>query len=208
VLGVPRDPPGDETTPFDWAPYHLGYMDSKAAAEAEALAAAGLEVCSVLPGTIFGPGDRFANAGQYVLQAAQGRLLLAPPGGTTVVHVDDVAEGHRLALERGLPGRRYVVAGEYVPYAELFRWINEALGRPGPLLTLPGAWLRAAGRLADGLRAHAGLSLPWSEGLAVAATSRLDYASTRAERELGYRFRPARQAVQDAIDWYRARGLI
>jgi dihydroflavonol-4-reductase len=208
VLGVPRSPPGDETTPFDWGPYHLGYMDSKAAAEALALAEPGIDVVSVLPGTLFGPGDRFANAGSYILQAAQGRLLLAPPGGTPVVHVDDVAEGHRLALEQGVAGRRYVLAGEYVPYATLFRWINTALGRPGPLATLPGAWMRAAGRLADGLRAHAGLSLPWSEGLAVAATSRLDYASTRAEHELGYRYRPAREAVLEAIGWYRDRGLI
>jgi dihydroflavonol-4-reductase len=209
VLGVPVDPPGDEQTPFDWAPYHLGYMDSKHAAEAIVLREAGpLEVVSVLPGTLFGPGDRYQNAGTYVLQAARGRLLAAPPGGTPVAHVDDVAEGHRLALERGESGQRYVLAGEYVPYATLYRWINEAVGRPGPLLTLPAPVLRATGWLADALRAGAGISLPWTEGLAVAACSRLDYSSERACHALGWTHRPAHEAVLDAVDYYRNQGLI
>lgn len=208
TLGIPAPGTlGDEHTPFDWARYHLGYMDSKRAAETEALAAnrSGFETLSVNPVTLFGPGDALGSAGTYLLQADRGRLLLAPPGGTCIAHVDDVARGVRLALERAQPGSRTVLGGEAVPYGVLYRWCNEEVGRPGPLATLPATPLRLAGRLADRLRRAGGPALPWSEGLAVAATSPLYYSAVRASRTLGYRSRPARQAVAEHAAWLRDR---
>lgn len=212
TLGIPPSPGalGDEDTPFDWGPFRLGYMDSKHAAEAAVLAAgdSGFDTLSVNPGTLFGPGDVFGNAGSYILAGARGLLLVAPPGGTTVAHVDDVARGHRLALERGRPGARYVLGGEPVPYALLYRWINQALGRPGPLVTLPASLLRSAGRLSDFLREKVGLPVPFGEGLALAACAPLYYSSARAMEELGFSARPALEAVRDAVDWYRAEGRV
>ncbi len=200
---------GDEQTPFDWARWHLGYMDSKRASEAEVLDAngAGMQTLSVNPGTLFGPGDALQSAGTYLLQAARGRLRIAPAGGTTVAHVDDVARGHRRALELGQPGRRYVLGGEAVPYAVLYRWLNAEVGRHGPVATAPASLLRAAGRAADGLR-RLGLPIPFSEGLAVVASAPLYYSSARASHELGHRTRPAREAVREHAAWYRARGWI
>ena len=211
VLGAP--PPGtvgDEETPFDWGRFRLGYMDSKRAAERLVLGAAreGLHAVSLLPGTLFGPGDIFFNAGAYIREAARGRLIFAPPGGTTIAHVDDVARGHVLALEKGRSGARYVLGGEHVSYRTLFRWIAEELGRMPPLATLPAFPLRLAGYLADRLRGATGISLPFTEGMAVAASASLYYSSARAERELGYRARPAREAVRDSVAFYRERGLI
>lgn len=208
TLGIPMPGAlGDEHTPFDWARYHLGYMDSKRVAESEVLAAnrQGFETLSVNPVTLFGPGDALGSAGAYLLQADRGRLLAAPPGGTSVAHVDDVARGVRLALERGQPGSRAVLGGEAVPYAVLYRWCNAEVGRPGPFATLPAAPLRVAGRLADWLRRAGGPSVPWSEGLAVAATSGLYYSAAHAGRALGYQSRPARQAVADHAAWLRDR---
>lgn len=211
TLGIP--PPGqlgDEETLFDWGRWRLGYMDSKRAAEdlVHAAAAKDLDAVCVLPGTLFGPGDLHFSAGAYVREAARGLLLLAPPGGTVVVHVDDVARGHLLALERGERGRRYILGGEPVSYRTLFRWINEEVGRPGPVATVPAPLLRWAGRQADRLRDRLGLPLPFSEGLAVAGSALLYYSSARAERELGFSARPAREAVREAVAWYRARGVL
>ncbi len=212
TLGIPAEPGGlgDEQTPFDWARWHLGYMDSKRAAELEVLEAGGpgCETLSVNPGTMFGPGDALKTAGTYLLQAARGRLVVAPAGGTTVAHVDDVARGHRLALERAEPGRRYVLGGEAVPYAVLYRWLNQEVGRPGPFVTLPGSALRVAGRVADQLRHRFGAAIPFSEGLAMAASAPLYYSSAEARRALGYTARSARQAVADHASWYRERGWI
>ncbi len=210
TLGIPAPGTlGDEDTPNNWAVYGLGYMDSKAAAESLVVDAAssGLETVCVLPGTMFGPGDRFFSAGIYVREAARGLLVLAPPGGTTAAHVDDVAEGHLLALRRGQSGQRYLLGGDHLSYATLFRVINEAVGRPGPFGVLPAWLLRGGGRLADGLR-KLGLPLEASEGLSVAGCSGLYYDSRRARETLGYRTRPAVEGIHDAVRWYRMQGLI
>jgi dihydroflavonol-4-reductase len=210
ALGIPpAGTIGDETTAWNWGCWHLGYMDSKKAAEDLVLAAAraDLDAVCVLPGTMFGPGDRFFSAGTYVREGARGRLVLAPPGGTTVVHVDDVARGHLLALARGRRGARYVLGGEAVSYRTLYSWIAEEVGRTPPRATLPAFLLRLAGRASDALRAL-GLPIPFSEGVAVAGCAELYYSSALAERELGYAWRPAREGVRDAVAWYRERGLL
>ncbi len=210
TLGAPpAGQVGDERTPFDWHPWRLGYMDSKKAAEDLVLRASGrLRALSLLPGTLFGPGDIHLNAGQYILQIARGLGLAAPPGGTCVAHVDDVARGHLRALSRGSTGERYVLGGENLSYPELFRLIAEELGQRPPQLTLPAGALRLAGRVADRLGRRLGAPLPFSEGLAVAACSRLYYSSAKAQRELGYRFRPAAEAIADAVRWYRQAGRL
>ncbi|MFH2006040.1 MAG: NAD-dependent epimerase/dehydratase family protein [bacterium] len=207
TLGIPAlGQVGDEDTPFDWARWGLGYMDSKRAAE-ESVLAHELDTVCVLPGTMFGPGDIFFSAGTYIREAARGRLVLAPPGGTTVAHVDDVAQGHLLALERGRPGARYALGGDHLSYETLYRVINEELGRPGPYGVIPESLLRFTGRQSDGLR-RLGLAIPWSEGLAVAGSAPLYYSSRLAESELGYRPRPAIDGIREAIAWYRQRRMI
>jgi len=211
TLGAPRPGQvGHEGTVFDWQPWRLGYMDSKKAAEELVNAAArdGMDALSVLPGTFFGPGDINQNAGQYVLQCAKGRLRAAPPGGTSVVHVDDVARGHLLALERGQRCGRYILGGENLTYRRLFSIIARAVGRTPPAVTLPATVVRAAAQASDWLRSRAGAPLPLSAGLARAACSRLFYSSDHARRELGYTFRPAREAVEDAVRWYAAEGVL
>jgi dihydroflavonol-4-reductase len=201
---------GDEDTPFNWAPWRLGYMDSKHAAEKLVVAAAydGMDAVCLLPGTMFGPGDIMKNAGMYILQAAKGRMLIAPAGGTTVVHVDDVARGHILAWQKGTTAQRYILGGEHVSYRTLYTWITEELGRRPPLMTLPQNVVRWTGRQAGRFRRYLKIPIPFNEGLAVAATAGLYYSSVRAERELGYRARPARESIRDAVDWYRRRGWI
>lgn len=199
TLGVPRRGAlGDEGTPSDWAPYRLGYMDSKRAAEDAVLAAArdGLHAVIVLPGTMFGPGDVHGNAGAWVQLVARAPVVPVPPGGTTVCHVDDAAEGHVLALGRGRPGRRYVLGGDPLSYRELFVVIAQALGRRVPMWDLPAPLLR----LATAAIGRPGLARPLTEGLF--------YGSERAARELGWSWRPAVAAVHDAVAWYRAEGVV
>lgn len=211
TLGIPpAGTVGDETTPFDWQPHRLGYMDSKRVAEVEVLEAAArgqLDALAVLPGTMFGPGDVNVNAGSYIVQGSRRRLVAAPPGGTSVVHVDDVVAGHLAALRVGRRGERYVLGGENLTYRALFTLITEELGLPPPRLTLPRAPLlavAAAGRRLEAL----GVPLPASPGALVAGASLLFYSSEKARRELGYSYRPAREAIRDAIAWYRAEGVI
>jgi dihydroflavonol-4-reductase len=208
TLGIPPEGElGDENTEFNWQPWRLGYMDSKHAAEKLVLDS-GLDAVCALPVTMFGPGDVFFNAGSYIKESAKGRAILAPPGGTTVAHVDDVARGHWLAYKQGKPGERYILGGEPLSYMEILTIIAKVLGRRPPIATAPGFILRFLGRQSDRLRNHLRIPIPLTEGVAVAASSHLYYTHKKAERELGYSARPARQAIRDAVNWYRVKGMI
>lgn len=208
TLGIPpKGELGDENTAFNWEPYRLGYMDSKHAAEKLVLASK-LDAVCVLPVTMFGPGDVFFNAGSYIRESARGRAFLAPPGGTTVAHVDDVARGHWLAHEHGQRGQRYILGGEPLSYLEILTMIAEELGRRPPFGTAPGFLLRWAGRQSDRLRKYLHIPLQLSEGLMVAGSSHLYYSHEKAEKELGYQHRPAREAIRDAVNWYREKGML
>ena len=206
TLGIP--PPGtlgDEGTPFNWGPYRIGYMDSKRAAEELVLEEArrGLHAVVVLPGTLFGPGDVHLNGASYIRLVARAPLVApAPPGGTTVAHVDDVAGGHLLALEHGSSGRRYILGGEPMSYVEMFEQIAAALGRQVRVRRLP-AWLtERAGRAGSWLRGR-GVPAPLTEGMAAAGAAELYYSSERARRELGWSWRSGRDAIRDGVRWFR-----
>ncbi len=208
TLGIPPEGElGDENTAFNWEPWRLGYMDSKRAAEKLVLQS-GLDSVCVLPVTMFGPGDVFFNAGSYIRESARGRAILAPPGGTTVAHVDDVARGHWLAFQKGKRAERYILGGEPKSYMEILTMIAEELGRRPPLGTAPGFLLRFLGRQSDRLRKYLRIPIQLSEGLMVAGNSHLYYSTEKAERELGYQYRPAREAIRDAVDWYREKEML
>ena len=123
--------------------------------------------------------------------------------GLNVVHVDDVARGHVLAFERGVAGERYILGGENLDLVQILNLIDELTGvrrRRLPLphhLIMPVAWgmerwARISGReplvTLDGVRM---------------ARKKMFFSSAKAVRVLGYSFRPAREALRDAIEWFR-----
>ncbi|MBN2497053.1 MAG: NAD-dependent epimerase/dehydratase family protein [Deltaproteobacteria bacterium] len=200
----------DEDTLFDPRGCGLHYAETKKQAEDLALAAGrdGLEVVVVHPGTVFGPGDRFANAGSYILAIARLPVLLSPAGGTNCVHVDTVVEGHIAAFERGRAGQRYILGGQNLRYREIFATIAAALGKPAPIATLP-TWLAApAAAVLERLFDRLGIEANLSAEAARAGGMLLYYSSARAERELGLRPLPFSRAVREAVDWYRREGRI
>ena len=73
----------------------------------------GLPVVIVNPAAPVGPRDiKPTPTGKMIVDAANGRMPAYIDTGLNVVHVDDVAEGHALALERGRIGERYILGGE------------------------------------------------------------------------------------------------
>ena len=128
--------------------------------------------------------------------------------GLNLVHVDDVAQGHLAALERGRIGERYVLGGQDVTLRAMLADIAAIVGRRPPGIALPRAPLLPLAWANEKLARVTGrdpfLTL---DGLRM-AKHRMFYSSARAESELGYRARPYREALGDAIAWFRAAGMI
>lgn len=131
----------DETAPFDRRFGRDPYMRTKhlAEREVERAVADGLDVVMVNPSTIYGGGDVNRNTSAVFPGVQRGKVLAAPPGGTAVVSVGDVVDGHLLAMERGQKGRRYILSSENLSYLELLNRIARVVGGPPVRRTIPGA---------------------------------------------------------------------
>jgi dihydroflavonol-4-reductase len=129
--------------------------------------------------------------------------------GLNVVHVDDVAEGHLLALQRGRIGERYILGGDNVTLRDVLIEIAELTGGRPPLVRLsPGLVLPlAVVAQAWALLAGGGEPLLTVNGVRL-ARKRMFFSCEKAKRELGYRWRPATEGLRDAVAWYREHKML
>jgi len=212
TLGLNRDgTPANEQTRATLDDMIGPYKRSKYLAEAEVRRLADeleLPVVIVNPSTPVGPRDvRPTPTGQMILQAARGRMPAYVDTGLNLVHVDDVALGHLQALERGAIGQRYILGGKDMMLKEILGYISSITGRRPPSiklphnLVLPFAWLTEQfGRLL-----HKQDMLLTVDGVRM-AKKRMFFSSEKAKRELGYKPRPAREALHDAVQWFQING--
>src|SRR6266702_7894956 len=124
------------------------YKRSKWLAEQEArkAAAAGLPVIIVNPTTPVGPGDwKPTPTGRIIVDFLNGRMPAYVDTGLNVVGVEDVAEGHWLAAERGRIGQRYILGGRNMTLKEFLDALAGLTGRTAPRLRLPYAIALLAG---------------------------------------------------------------
>lgn len=202
---VPCGEVGDEDDPYRGDGLGLTYPDSKHEGEVEALAAGeklGIEVVVVNPSYVLGvpldrgqPGETSTRIiGNYL----RGRLPAVVDGGSTMVDVRDVAAGHLAAADRGRPGERYVLGGHSTTWGHVLARVAELSGVHHPLFALPSN----VGRLARGAEALR-LPLAISAEAFVLMGQNWNYSSAKAERELGYTWRPLDDVLRDTIDWYR-----
>jgi dihydroflavonol-4-reductase len=212
TIGIPPDgSPGDERTPVALDNMIGHYKRSKYLAEEVAREAArtGMSVVIVNPSTPVGPGDiKPTPTGQLVLDAASGRMPAYVDTGLNIVHVDDVAAGHLLAFERGRAGERYILGGEDMSLQTILAQIAGLVGRKPPRIRLPYAAVLPAAYIAEAIAMVSGRSGRVTlEGVRM-SRKRMFFSSAKAAAELGYRWRPPLEAFEDALRWFRERGLL
>lgn len=198
--GTEEDDPGPD--------HGIPYVITKREAEAAVLEQVehGLDAVVVNPVYMLGPWDWKPSSGRMLLKAASAPVLVAPPGGNDFVHVADVAAGTLAAVEKGRTGERYILGGEAMSYADAFQLFADVAGRRRRARTAPRWAIRAAGRGADFLGYIAGGEYDVNSASAEVSTLPHHFASAKAQRELGYAFRPAADAARDAWEWFRAHG--
>jgi dihydroflavonol-4-reductase len=126
-----------------------------------------------------------------------------------VVDVDDLALGQLAALELGRQGRSYILGGENLSFREILAILADETGLPRPRVRVPaGVALGAAyvSELVEGRIVRRPPSVPL-EG-AKMATTQMIYSDERARRELGYRSRPARDALTRSARWFVDNGYV
>ncbi len=165
----------------------------------------GAPIIIVQPGGVTGPGDAspLSLVYQYYLQ----RTPAMPGGrsGATFAHVDDIAEAHALAMEKGRPGESYVIAGPSLTYRQLMEQCETLAGIPAPGLWIPGWMTRLMSVLVRPLE-MIGMDLQLSsEGLRTLADCTFWATAEKARRELGWAPRPLEAALKEVLDYEMAK---
>jgi dihydroflavonol-4-reductase len=204
--------PSNETMPLDEAHAIGAYKKSKVLAERlveRMIADDGLPAVIVNPSTPIGPRDvRPTPTGRIVVEAASGRMPAYVETGLNLVHVDDVAAGHFAALKRGRIGERYILGGEDMTLGQMLAEIAHLAGRKAPTIKLPRALIYPIAYGAETTARFTGRE-PFAtvDGLRM-AKYKMFFSSAKAERELSYRARPAREALGEAFRWFGDAGYL
>jgi dihydroflavonol-4-reductase len=212
TLRIPKGAPGDETGPLAEDEAIGAYKRSKVAAERRVeryVAEDALPAVIVNPSTPMGPRDvKPTPTGRIAVEAARGRMPAYVDTGLNIVHVDDVAEGHLLALEKGRLGERYVLGGQDASLSDMLQVIAGLTGRPAPRLRLPIAPLYPLAEIAELMGRLSGKEPFLTRDSLKMASHHMYFSSAKAERELGYSARPYAAALRDAIAWFDANGYL
>jgi nucleoside-diphosphate-sugar epimerase len=154
----------------------------------------------VQPGLIYGPGDHSAT-GQVLADYLRRRLPLVPRGSAYCwAHVDDVARGHILAMEKGRPGESYILAGPCHSLVEALDIAERVTGVPAPRLRVSPGLMRLASRLLTPLAGLVPLPETYHpESLRVGAGVTYLGSNRKAREELGYEPRPLEQGFREVL---------
>jgi dihydroflavonol-4-reductase len=206
VAAVGPAPPGstaDERQRFPIEAATIPYVRAKRDAEFEALrvAAAGLPVVIVNPAHVFGRGDVNRSSTELVRRFLRRELPAYVDGTLNVVDAEDVARGHLLADERGVPGERYILGNRNFTLDRLFADLGRLSGVEPPAVKLPLPAALAFARAAEALPGDP----PITVGEVRAASQHWAFRSNKAHRELGWRPSHHEDTLEATIDWYRER---
>ncbi|HEX9372346.1 MAG TPA: NAD-dependent epimerase/dehydratase family protein [Roseiflexaceae bacterium] len=180
------------------------YDSAKAAQERAAFRRAaelGVELVAVCPTISVGwPDYHLSPSNAVIVTYLNDPLRLTYPGGCNIVSARDVARGHILAAEAGVPGERYVLGSENLEWSTIHRTISELCGVPGPLLYTnhTGAYLAATAEelIAGWMRKRPATTRTQAKMVGRYYWYRHDRAAA-----LGFAPRPARRALAEAIAW-------
>jgi len=206
------DEPADESYAATPAEAIGAYKRSKVVAERlveTMIATRALPAVIVQPSTPIGPRDvKPTPTGRIIVEAANGKMPAFLNVGLNLVHVDDVADGHLLALDKARLGERYILGGQDVMLGTMLAQIAEIVEREPPTIRIPRAPLFPLAWMNEQIARATGRTPFLTVDSLRMSKHRMFFSSAKAEAELGYRARPYRQALVDAITWFRAAGMI
>lgn len=204
--------PSSEDDVADISHLYGNYKQTKYVAEHEVLrlAAQGAPVVLVLPTMPHGPFDhRPTPSGKVVLDYLNGRMPGYVDTAMNVAHVDDLAQGHLLALERGRQGRSYICGGDNITMAQLLRTLSDVTGLPAADRRFPSVFPMIAGYVSSFIEGDVmGREPRVPLEAAQMASTTMTFNDARARDEIGYSSRPAAQALFDSARWFVANGYV
>jgi dihydroflavonol-4-reductase len=201
----------EDSPPTDPSIIDDAYVHSKLrehTAVAEFAGETGLEVMTILPGGFFGPGIvADSMMGRGVLDIINGRMPVSLDGAFQFCDVRDVARAHLLAMERGTPGRDYLVITTTMRNRDLFGTLSQMTGMPEPRLYLPGGLMMGMAFVTEKIAQLRGTVPTITRGMMKHTTIGQRFDCSRVQKELGLTFQPVETTLRDTVVSLVERGL-
>jgi dihydroflavonol-4-reductase len=202
----------DEGTPSTLDDMIGPYKRSKFLAEIEVkklVRERGLPAVIVNPSTPVGPRDvKPTPTGRVILEAAKGKMPAYVDTGLNLAHVDDVAMGHLLALDKGRIGERYILGGDDMSLGDMLRQICAIAGQKPPSICIPRSLIYPVAYAMEVWANISGKEPMTTVDSLKMAKKKMFFSSAKAERELGYVHRPASEGLADAVGWFKQEGYL
>jgi nucleoside-diphosphate-sugar epimerase len=160
----------------------------------------GSPIIIVMPGGVYGPGDTSVQADMMRLFYRGLPVLPAPNTTLTYAHVEDIAEGHILAAERGKIGESYVLAGPAISIGEMVEFWSHLTGKPAPKLQVPSGAIRPFAPLGGLINKLLPSSVFSEEGIRSLGATYMA-RSDKARAQLGWTSRPLQVGMKETFDW-------
>jgi dihydroflavonol-4-reductase len=213
ALGIPKGGgSGTETTPVTLEHMIGHYKRSKFLAEQEALAAAqrGVPVVIVNPSTPVGPNDiKPTETGRIITRFLNDQMPVYLDTGLNLVDVDDVAEGHILAGEKGRIGEKYILGNRNMTLREILETLSALTGKPAPRGKIPYGFALGIAHINQ---FFSGTLLGREPGVPVEgvrmAGKLMFFDAGKAVRELGLPQTPVEEALERAVRWFCDHGYV
>lgn len=214
VAAVGPDPDrgiANEQTEFTLEDEGIQYLNTKYHAEKEALKICekGLPLVIVNPSVVIGPGDIYLSSTGFILWFCKKKFPGYMEGTMNLVDVEDVADGHLLAAEKGRIGERYILGNRNVTLKELFQLLENVTGIRGPTFKIPYFIAYTSGFVVERIL---GLSFPNFSSMDIDSVKLSKYVwycdSSKAIKELGYSQSPIEETIRKTVLWFRENGYL
>ncbi|NOQ64705.1 MAG: NAD-dependent epimerase/dehydratase family protein [Methyloprofundus sp.] len=212
---VGNNPEGASNEKWAVSPYEMttDYEISKTFAELEVYkeVVLGLDAVIVNPSGIVGPWDfKPSLLGRTIIEFAQGKMRASVKGGFDFVPVQDVVQGHLLAMEKGVSGERYLLTGEQHSLSDTLDWLEELTGQPKPKWVIPTFLMQNIAIIKDWIERQFFPNIyPRFNYHSIRLLNCGKYGSNaKAVKELGLKPTPVKEAYRDSVAWFKEHGFI
>ena len=207
TLGINKDgTPANESTAVSLNDMIGHYKRSKFLAEQEVKKLIVEKQCPVTivnPSTPVGPRDiKPTPTGRIVLDTIRNRMPVYVDTGLNIVHVDDVANGHILAMQKGEIGDRYILGGDNMTLASILEYICVSQDMPPPKIKLPHNLIIPVAWFMELIAKFTHIEPRATVDSVRMSKKKMFFTSEKAEEKLGYQSRPGIEGLKDAIDWF------
>lgn len=199
--------PAEETSPYNLEYLNDPYVESRREAESliQEYLQKGLEIVTLNPGLLVGPGNIKPNLGRTLLQFSSFMTRFTPGGGALVSDAEDVARLSLFAMKDGVPGERYIVGSEYVRYDALMEVADSVLGVHPICVPVPRSLALLGAMLGDAYARARGVPLTFFPSVSIVKRMYMDLVCSpkKATLKWGVSWTPLRGTVEKSLQWLR-----